>query len=178
MFAKHLLEDSGRVAGIYDGSVSVPDPNPFVAGYPARDPSLDPLIAPVVSSFNAYVRDELHYKTDLRYDLMNPDVARAWNWAEAGLGDLPGVGPRLRAALSLNPNLKILVAHGYFDLATPYFASKYVVERLELGEDIFPNLRLSVYPGGHMFYIRADARQQFYTDVKALYETSSVAPAH
>ena len=147
VFAKRLLEDDGRVAGIYDASVSVRDPNPFGYGYPARDPSLDPLIAPVVSSFNAYVRDELNYKTDLRYELMNPDVARAWNWAEAGLGDLPGVGTRLRAALSLNPTLKVLVTHGYFDLATPYFASKYVVERLELGEDIFPNLRLAGLSG-------------------------------
>ena len=176
VFATRLLEDSGRVVGIYDGSVSAPDPEPFSTAYPARDPSLDPLVAPVVSSFNAYVRDELHYRTDLRYDLMNPDVARAWNWAEAGLGDLPGVGPRLRSALALNPKLKVLVAHGYFDLATPYFASKYVVERLELDETISPNLSLSVYPGGHMFYTRADARKQFYRDAKALYETSSVAP--
>ena len=146
MFAKRLLEDSGRVVGIYDGSVSVPDPDPFSSAYPARDPSLDPLIAPVVSSFNAYVRDELDYRTDLRYELMNPDVARAWNWAEAGLGDLPGVGPRLRAALSLSPKLKVLVAHGYFDLATPYFASKYVVERLELGEDTSPTCSFRSIP--------------------------------
>ena len=39
---------------------------------------------------------------------------------------------RLRRALSLNPEMKLLIAHGYFDLATPYFASKYLVERLEL----------------------------------------------
>jgi carboxypeptidase C (cathepsin A) len=51
-----------------------------------------------------------------------------------------------------------------------------VVERLELGEDIFPNLRLSVYPGGHMFYMRADARKQFFDDAKALYETPSRNP--
>ena len=175
IFATRLLKDRGRVLGIYDASVSAPDPEPFNSAYPTRDPSLDPLIAPVVSSFNAYVRDELNYRTDLSYELMNPDVARAWNWAEAGLGDLPGVGQRLRTALSLNPKLKVLLAHGYFDLATPYFASKYVVERLELDEAIFPNLQLSVYSGGHMFYIRSDAREQFYADAKALYETSSKA---
>ena len=176
VFATRLLEDSGRVVGIYDGSVSAPNPEPFSTAYPARDPSFTPLVAPVVSSFSAYVRDELGYRTDERYDLMNPEVLRFWNWAEAGLGDLPGVGPRLRSALSLNPKLKVLVAHGYFDLATPYFASKYVVERLELDETISPNLSLTVYPGGHMFFTHADARRQFYEDVKALYETRSVTP--
>jgi carboxypeptidase C (cathepsin A) len=176
VFAKSLLEDRGRVVGIYDASISALDPDPFSAGYPARDPSLDPLVAPVMSSFNAYVRDELDYRTDVRYELTNPDVLRDWNWAEAGLGDLPGVGQRLRRALSLNPKLKVLLAHGYFDLATPYFASKYVVERLELDDNIFPNLRLSVYPGGHMFYTRADARTQFHADAKALYEASSLGP--
>jgi carboxypeptidase C (cathepsin A) len=149
-----------------------PDPDPFSLGYPARDPSLDPLVAPVVSSFNAYVRDELGYRTDVRYEVMNPDVLRAWNWAEAGLGDLPGAGHRLRRALALNPRLKVLIAHGYFDLATPYFASKYVVERLELDAATSPNLRLNVYAGGHMIYSLARAREQLYSDAKALYEAS------
>src|SRR4029079_16754243 len=91
VFAKRLLEDQARVVGIYDGSVSAPDPDPFKASYPARDPSLDPLIAPVMTSLNAYVRGELGYQSDVRYELMNQDVLRAWDWAEAGLGDLPGV---------------------------------------------------------------------------------------
>ena len=170
IFAKRLLEGQGRVVGLYDASISAPDPDPFSLTYPSRDPSLDPLIGPVVSSFNGYVSDELGYLTDVRYELMNPDVLQAWDWAEAGLGDLPGVGHRLRRALSLNPNLKVLIAHGYFDLATPYFASKYVVERLELDQSTSPHLRLSVYPGGHMFYVNAASRSALYADVKALYE--------
>jgi len=175
VFAKRLLEDQGRVVGIYDGSVSTPDPNPFSTAYAARDPSFDPLIAPVTTSVNAYVRNELGYKTDARYELMNAEVLQAWNWTEGGESELPGVGPRLRSGLSLNPNLKVLIAHGFFDLATPYFASKYIIERLELDEANFPNVRLSVYPGGHMFYTRTDAREQLYRDVQALYETSSKA---
>ena len=177
VFATRLLERDGRVLGIYDGAVSAADPEPFNTVYPARDPSLDPLIAPVVSSFNAYVRNELDYRTDVRYELMNPDVLRAWNWSEGGLGDLPGVGARLRTALSLNPKMKVLLAHGYFDLATPYFASKYVVERLELDATTSPNLRLAVYPGGHMFFTHAEARRQFYADVRALYEQAAVTPS-
>jgi len=175
VFAKRLLEDRGRVVGLYDAAVSAPDPDPFSLTYPTRDPSMDPLIAPIVSSFSAYVRDELGYRTDLQYELLNADVSHAWNWTEGGLSDLPGVGQRLRSALALNPKLKVLVTHGYFDLATPYFASKYVIERLELDEAISPNLRLSVYAGGHMFYTRASAREQMYADTKALYEASSKA---
>jgi carboxypeptidase C (cathepsin A) len=175
IFAKRLLEDRGRVVGLYDASLSAPDPDPFSLTYPARDPSLDPLVAPVVSSFNAYVRDELGYRTEVRYELMNPDVLQAWDWAEAGLGELPGVGQRLRRGLSLNPSLKVLIAHGYFDLATPYFASKYVVERLELDQAASPHLRLSVYPGGHMFYTHAASRSALYADAKAMYEAPAAS---
>jgi carboxypeptidase C (cathepsin A) len=173
VFAKRLLEDQGRVVGLYDASLSAPDPDPFSLTYPARDPSLDPLVGPVVSSFNAYVRDELGYRTQVRYELMNPDVLQEWDWAEAGLGELPGVGHRLRRALSLNPSLKVLIAHGYFDLATPYFASKYVVERLELDEATSPNLRLGIYAGGHMFYTHAASRASLYQDASAMYEAAA-----
>ena len=87
-------------------------------------------------------------------------MLRAWNWTEGGSPEWPGVGPRLRDALALNPKFRVLVAHGYFDLVTPYSASKYVVERLELDEAIFPNLQLRVYPGGHMFYTHTNALEQ------------------
>jgi carboxypeptidase C (cathepsin A) len=176
VFAKRLLEDSGRIVGIFDGSVSGPDPEPLSLGYPPHDPSFFTLVAPVVSAFNAYVRDALNYRTDLRYELINAEVLRAWNWTEGGSPELPGVGQRLRNALSLNPNLKVLIAHGYFDLATPYFASKYVVERLELDEAVFPNLQLRVYAGGHMFYTHTNAREQLYLDAEALYKPA-VPPA-
>ena len=101
-------------------------------------------------------------------ELTTPDTA--------GLGDLPGVGQRLRRAVALTPDLKILVAHGYFDLATPYFRLQVRAGALELDEDTFPNLQLSVYPGGHMFYTRVDARKQFHADAKVLYQASRRGP--
>ena len=176
IFAKRLLEDSGRIVGIFDGSVSSPDPEPLSLAYPPRDPSVYTLAGPIVSAFNGYVRGTLNYRTDLRYELINTDVLRAWNWTEGGSPELPGVGQRLRNALSLNPELKVLIAHGYFDLATPYFASKYVMERLELDEAMFPNVHLRVYPGGHMLYTHTDAREQLYLDVEALYRPAVPPP--
>ena len=178
IFAKRLLEDSGRIVGIFDGSVSGPDPEPFNLAYPAHDPSLYTLIAPFVSAFNAYIRDDLNYRTEMRYELINVEVLRAWNWTEGGSAELPGVGQRLRNALALNPKLKVLIAHGYFDLATPYFASKYVIERLELDEAVFPHLQLRVYAGGHMFYTHADARDQLFLDVQTLYGPAPTALAN
>ena len=173
IFAKLLLYDSGRVVGIFDGSVSAADPERLTLAYPPHDPSFYTLIAPFVSAFNAYVRDALDYRTEMRYELVNAEVLRAWNWTEGGSPELPGVGQRLSNALALNPKLKVLIAHGYFDLATPYFASKYVIERLELDEAIFPNLQLRVYPGGHMFYTHTNAREQFYLDAEALYRPAA-----
>jgi len=176
LFAKRLLEDSGRIVGILDASVSAPDPEPLSLAYPPRDPSVYTLAGPIVSAFNAYVRGPLNYRTDLRYQLLNTDVLRAWNWTEGGSPELPGVGQRLRNALSLNPELKVLIAHGCFDLATPYFASKYVMERLELNQAMFPNVQLRVYRGGHMLYTHTDAREQLYLDVEALYRPSVPVP--
>ena len=147
-----------------------------IAETPEFDPSLAAIRPPYTAAFNHYVRTELGYRTDVSYELMNPDVLEAWNWTEAGQGDLPGVGQRLRSALSLNSKLKVLVVHGYFDLATPYFASKYVMERLELDEAIFPNIQFRVYEGGHMFYTHDRAREQLYEDARALYEQSSRTP--
>jgi len=73
----------------------------------------------------------------------------------------------LRQSLALDPKLKVLVAHGLFDLATPYFAS-----RIQL--DQFPafaspdRVKLVVYPGGHMFYSRDASRQAFRADVQEM----------
>jgi carboxypeptidase C (cathepsin A) len=74
---------------------------------------------------------------------------------------------QLRQVLALDPKLKVLVAHGLFDLATPYFGSKIVLDQLP-AYAAPPRVKLVVYPGGHMFYSRDASRQAFRAEVQAL----------
>ena len=66
----------------------------------------------------------------------------------------------MRQILALDPKLKLLVAHGLFDLATPYFGSKVLLDQLPAYASP-ERVKLVVYPGGHMFYSRDGARQAF-----------------
>jgi carboxypeptidase C (cathepsin A) len=73
----------------------------------------------------------------------------------------------LRQVLALDPKMKLLVGHGLFDLATPYFASKIILDQLPAYAGP-SRVTLAVYPGGHMFYSRDPARQAFRSEVEAL----------
>ena len=74
---------------------------------------------------------------------------------------------QLRQVLALDPKMKLLVGHGLFDLATPYFGSKIILDQLPAFAGP-TRVKLVVYPGGHMFYSREAARQAFRTEVQAL----------
>ena len=98
---------------------------------------------------------------DARYELLNNAVNRAWRWG-AGRGSAEAVGA-LRDSLALDPNLRVLVAHGLSDLVTPYFASKMILDQIpDYGGA--GRLSLATYPGGHMFYARDEARRAFRAD--------------
>jgi carboxypeptidase C (cathepsin A) len=79
------------------------------------------------------------------------------------------VADDLKDAMSGNPDFKVFVAHGYYDLVTPYLASKYVLARMALDSAIAPNLTFKIYDGGHMLYMHASARAAFYNDVSEFF---------
>lgn len=174
VFAKRLLEEQEKVVSLYDGSVTGIDPSPQSTNLVGDDPVLEGLTAPLSSALVAYVRDDLQYESELRYELLNADVFRAWRWRKDNKAQgYLGAADDLKAAMSLNPHLHALVAHGYFDLVTPYFASRYVVDQMALDDAIRPNLELRTYRGGHMFYTHADARRRFYQDARAFYREAA-----
>jgi carboxypeptidase C (cathepsin A) len=82
----------------------------------------------------------------------------------------------MRQALALDPKLRVLVAHGFTDLVTPYFASQLLLDQLP---DLGPERRatLQVYGGGHMFYTRDSSRQTFRTDAERLIQEALRARA-
>ncbi|HUH84439.1 MAG TPA: septum formation initiator [Stellaceae bacterium] len=171
-YAKALRRRDGELVSRYDGTVAIPDPNPSSA-YGEDDPILDGTIAPFTRAFTAYAKDELGVDTDLSYRLLNNEVGRHWQWREGngeGRGDRRDIGAAdaLARALSLQPHLKLLIAHGLTDLTTPYMMSRYVIDHLPAnltGERV----TLKLYPGGHMMYLRSASRHQLHDDAAAFY---------
>jgi len=168
-FLRDFQGSDGRVVSRYDGTVSAVDPNPLSGEY--DDPVLDGTIGPFTTAFVAYAADELGFKTDQPFELLNHDVDRHWDW-RGGRGAFATVGASdaLRRALSLEPKLKVLIAHGVADLQTPYMMSRYVKQHMPpaLGDRI----ALKLYAGGHMLYLHPESRHGLRTDAEALYGSS------
>jgi len=161
-----LRRRDGRVTSRYDASVSGPDPNPANDdGH--DDPVLDASIAPFTSAFVAYARDELGYKTDRPFELLNHDVSRHWDWGGRGALRSVGASDALRRALALEPGLKVLIAHGVTDLQTPYMMSRYVKDHMP--EALGERIALKLYLGGHMLYLRAQSRHRLHDDAAEFY---------
>jgi carboxypeptidase C (cathepsin A) len=164
-FRREFDRRNGKVTGRYDASVSGFDPYPDSSSYHFGDPSGDPLAGPLTSAAVDLTTRKLNWRPDGSYQLLNGEVAGAWDF---GRGRTPTESiSQLRQALALDPKLKLLVAHGLFDLATPYFGSKIQLDQLPAYATP-DRVKLVVYPGGHMFYSRDASRQAFRDEVQAV----------
>jgi carboxypeptidase C (cathepsin A) len=165
-FRREFDRRDGKVTGRYDGSVLGFDPYPDSSSFNFRDPSSEPLIAPLTSAAVELTTRRLDWRPVGSYELLSSSVERAWDFGR-GLHPLESVS-QLREILALDPKLKVLVAHGLFDLATPYFGSKILLDQLPPSYASPERVKFVVYPGGHMFYSRDASRSAFRTDVEAL----------
>lgn len=164
-FRREFDRRNGRVTGRYDASVSGFDPYPDSSSYHFGDPSGDPLMAPLTSAAVDLTTRKLNWRPDGSYQLLSDSVNQAWDF---GRGQNPAESvSQLRQILALDPKLKLLVGHGLFDLATPYFASKILLDQLPAYGSP-DRVKLVVYPGGHMFYSHDGARQAFREEVQTL----------
>jgi carboxypeptidase C (cathepsin A) len=127
---------------------------------------LDGFVRALGSAFVAYARDELRYKTDITYALLAGEVSGKWDW-DGETRRSASVSDDLRVLLALGPSFRLLVAHGYSDLVTPYGASRYVLDHLPVGPP--DRAKLRVYRGGHMFYFDEGARRAFTAEAKSFY---------
>jgi carboxypeptidase C (cathepsin A) len=162
-FRREFDRRDGKVTGRYDGSVLGTDPYPDSSFFHFGDPSGDSLQAPLTSAAVDLITRKLNWRPDGSYEVLNPAVERAWDFGR-GLQPLQSV-TELRQILALDPKLKVLVAHGLFDLATPYFGSQVVLDQLP---PFAARIKLVVYPGGHMFYSRDASRQAFRSEVETM----------
>jgi carboxypeptidase C (cathepsin A) len=164
-FRREFDRKNGKVTGRYDASVLGTDPFPDSSFFHFEDQSGDALTAPLTSAAVDLTTRKLNWRPDGSYELLNGAVERAWDF---GRGMRPAESiTELRQILALDPKLKVLVAHGLFDLATPYFGSKILLDQLPAFASP-ERLKLVVYPGGHMFYSRDDARKALRDEAEKL----------
>jgi carboxypeptidase C (cathepsin A) len=164
-FRRELDRANGKVAGRYDASVRGFDPFPDSSFSHFDDPSGEALYAPLTSAAVDLTTRKLNWRPDGSYEVLSGAVGKAWDF---GRGPEPAESvSELRRILALDPKLKVLVGHGLFDLATPYFGSKIVLDQLP-AYAAPPRVKLVVYPGGHMFYSRAASRQAFRAEAESL----------
>jgi carboxypeptidase C (cathepsin A) len=164
-FQRELLRAAGQVVSAYDTGVASRNPDPTAAVPRFEDPGLTALTAPLTSAMVDHLFRTLNWKVpDQRYNLLNGGVNGSWRWSR-GRGQ-PESLSNLRGALALDGKLRVLVAHGFTDLVTPYFASQLLLNQLP---DFGGRVELAVYPGGHMFYFREDSRAAFRRDAAEMY---------
>jgi carboxypeptidase C (cathepsin A) len=170
-FIKHLRSAEGKVVSRYDATFAVADPHPESQGAYSPDPLLDGLTRAYGSAYATYARDELGFKTEMTYILLASDISGKWEWGGSSGRGSASVTNDIRELLSLTPSFRLMVAHGYSDMVTPYGVTRYVLDHLPpIGEPARTSLAL--YRGGHMFYIDADSRKAFSADAKTFYQSS------
>jgi carboxypeptidase C (cathepsin A) len=162
-FRREFDRKNGKVTGRYDASVTGFDSYPDSSFYHFGDPSAEPLFAPLTSAAVDLTTRKLNWRPDGSYNLMSSAAEKGWDWGR-GLNP-PESLSQLRQILARDPKLKLLVVHGLFDLATPYFGSKILFDQLPAYATP-DRVKLVVYPGGHMFYTRDASRKAFRDEVE------------
>ncbi len=154
-FFGELLRDERRTVGRLDGRFSGPAAS-AIAEHMDADPSHDAIMGPYAAAFNHYVRDELGYENDLPYEQISRRVA-PWSFKDFE-GKPIDVSAKLERAMRQNPHLKVHVAYGYYDGATPHFAAEDVLAHLQIPEELRSNIEHAYYPAGHMMYVHEPTR--------------------
>ena len=163
-YVKSLEAGSHKIVSYYDATFAADDPYPTSPVPRGPDPILDGLVRAYGGAFVGYARDELGFKTDMSYNLLAGDIAGKWDW-EQGHGQA-SVSDDLRVLLALTPSFRLVIAHGYSDMVTPYAVSRYVLDHLPSFEG---RAALKLYRGGHMFYLDPNSRKAFSADARAIY---------
>ncbi len=164
-FARELLSDQGKQVGAYDARYTLP-----LAGTGndpvADDPAMAQYVPAFVAAYNIYARHELRVSIDDTYEAIAfRSVNMLWDYGRG-----PGVSPDsnyatdLAVAMRRNPNLRLMVGAGYYDLVTPLGSAEFVVTHAGIPLNA---TEMHLYPSGHMLYLGADARQMLARDVRA-----------
>jgi carboxypeptidase C (cathepsin A) len=170
-FEKNLLDDQGLTTGRFDTRFTGPDMDPLSQGAD-YDPQSASISSAYVTAFNDYVRKQLGYGDGQTYK-EEIDVFKDWDFKHQPPGapfPLPGtvnVMPDLASAMKYNPNLKVMLNGGYFDLATPFYEGWYEMHHLPMPNKLQSNIEYHYYQSGHMVYAHQDSLKELHDNMVA-----------
>lgn len=168
-FAKELLRDQGLTVGRLDSRFKGKDENKVAATF-EYDPSYSNIQSPYTATLNDYVRRELGYKTDTYYNILG-GLGQQWDWGNAGDGP-PNTSDGLRKAFVRNPHMKVYIAKGYYDMATPFFAVDHTFAHMALPKEANANITDSYFEAGHMMYIEHESLVRQREDLRRLIDSA------
>lgn len=168
-FEKNLEGNEDVTVGRLDTRFAGPtmDPLSKTSDY---DPQSAGIGSAYVSAFNNYAREQLHYGGEETYK-PEIDVFKYWDFKHKAPGAdvaFPGstnVMTDLATAMKYNPELKVFVAGGFFDLATPFYEGWYEMHHLPVPQRLIGNMEFHYYPSGHMVYANEDSLRRLHDDV-------------
>lgn len=161
-FFAELLRHRGLATGRLDGRFTAVPKNRNASTLES-DPSYDAIRGPYSAAANHYLRVELGYEVDLPYEILTDKV---WPWSYSDFENRAvSVAQELATAIRTNPFLKVHVAFGYQDGATPYYAAEHVLAQLNIPESLRENISRKYYQAGHMMYVHEESRLQQSADL-------------
>ncbi|WP_031468780.1 S10 family peptidase [Sciscionella sediminilitoris] len=156
-FFAELLRDEGLAIGRMDGRFTG-SPVDGIGEQITADPFMQ-IAGSYTATFNHYVRAELEYENDLPYEYINPKVIQEWSYKEFENASTT-VTDKLASAMRGNEFLKVHVAFGYYDGATPHHAAEDCLAKLKIPEHLHDNIERAYYEAGHMMYVHEPSRLQ------------------
>lgn len=172
-FCKELMRDKKVTVGRLDSRFTGVDFQ-ITSNVPEKDPSMTAIRAPYTATINDYLSRTLGYITDETYRVLGEgglNLWKRWDWGSARDGH-PDTSQPLWQALSKNPHMRVFVASGFYDLATPYFATYYTLDHMRLGP-MRKNFVCHEYAAGHMMYIDEKELLKLKQDVTAFLKGKS-----
>jgi len=163
-FVKELLRDQRKTVGRLDSRFTGSDRS-AISETGEFDPSMTAIRPPYTAMFNQYVRTELGFKSDLEYYILGGGFRfDEWDWG-IRRGGFPDTASALKDAFDKNPFMKLFIGSGYYDLATPYFATQYTINHMGLDTAQHGRITLGYYGAGHMMYIQDQSLGDLKKDV-------------
>jgi carboxypeptidase C (cathepsin A) len=163
-FTKELLRGEGKTVGRLDTRFTGRDLD-SVGEAPEYDPASAAVGGPYAGAVNDYLRRELGWKSDLVYEYFSRKV-HPWSF-DSFSNQYANLAEPLRQEMTQNPDLKVLLVGGHYDLATPYFDSVYTLDHLGLPPELRGNIRMLQYEAGHMVYLGRAEHEKLKRDLTA-----------